>query len=54
MNMRYGNFLHKNVPEIDIHDIGTNRQFEPEYTQQIYINMLTEEYAVGDYLSSNN
>ena len=50
MNERYGAYLQESIPEQDLDDIGTGRQFEPEYAQGIYVGMLEDEYAMGDYL----
>ena len=54
MNERYGAYLQESIPELDLDDIGTGRQFEPEYSQGIYVEMLEDEYAMGDYLEHAN
>ena len=54
MNNRYREVLHSSIPAIDISDIGTTRQFEPEYSQHVYASMLNQEYAIGDYLNNEN
>ena len=54
MNKRYGLYLNSSIPEIDMLDIGMNRQTEPEYSQSMYAEMLIEELVIGDYLNERN
>ena len=38
-----------NLPAIDSDDIGTKRQFAPEYSQYAYMTMIKDEYPIGNY-----
>ena len=54
MNRRHGHHLQTSIPEMDMDDIGIVRQFEPEYSQSIYAEMLIDELVIGNYLNIKN
>lgn len=61
MMKSYVQILAKAIPDIDQFDVaanlldqkGKNRQFAPEYSQQVYWQMRREEVRIGDYTTSD-
>ena len=53
MKQRWEMFIQEHVPYIDQSDTfqlsGPSRQFAPEYAQMVYLNMLRQEKAIGNY-----
>lgn len=53
MKRRWETILEQRVPycdQSDLHQLsGPSRQFAPEYSQMVYLNMLKEEKAIGNY-----
>ena len=51
------NLQSKHIPDIDFEDINAlledpqaGRQFAPEYSQDSYLEMLSQDYAIGNYV----
>ena len=49
MQQRFTAINKMNLPAIDSDDIGTKRQFAPEYSQYAYMTMIKDEYPIGNY-----
>ena len=62
MNKRWLRLMQKKVPTVDLVDVSAEvypfnshkRQFAPEYSHSAYLSMLRQEYAIGDYVKSQN
>ena len=57
MKHRWLTVLQSSVPEVDLEDITAlqndpqaARQFAAEYSQESYLDMLKNDYAIGDYI----
>ena len=55
MKRRWEFKISQRIPYCDQTDIfqlsGPSRQFAPEYSQMVYLNMLKEEKAIGNYFN---
>ena len=49
MRDRLHSDLQRQLPLIDYSDLLENRQFAPEYSQQVYQLAISEENVLGDY-----
>lgn len=58
MKRRWEFKISQRIPYCDQTDIfqlsGPSRQFAPEYSQMVYLNMLKEEKAIGNYFKFKN
>lgn len=54
MWLRVERILHEQIPRIDLEDVGAKRQLAPEYSASAYEAMVEEEYAIGNYIDSED
>jgi len=54
MERRVSSILRQHLLPVDLEDMATNRQIAPEYANRIYQTILKDEYAIGNYLESED